>query len=155
MKKENEEELAKLRPALEEATKAVSELTKEAITELKTFKVPPAVVKNCVELAFLYLGENAKDWKVALGVLSDIKFLDRLKNYDNKNIPPKVINEVKKIVTAETFNPQEISTKVSQAAGALAKWAKATYEFDKAWKNVKPKEIRARELMEKFKIAEE
>ena len=41
MKKENEEELAKLRPALEEAAKAVGELTKDAISELKGMKAPP------------------------------------------------------------------------------------------------------------------
>lgn len=111
MKKENEEELAKLRPALEEATKAVSELTKESISELKALKSPPQIVKNCVDLVFLYLGESSKEWKNSLGIISDIKFLDRLRNYDNKSIPPKVINEVKKIVTADTFNPQEISMK--------------------------------------------
>jgi len=38
LKKENDVELAKCKPALEEAEKAVGELNKDNITELKTFK---------------------------------------------------------------------------------------------------------------------
>ncbi len=38
LKKENDVELAKCKPALEEAEKAVNALSKDDITELKTFK---------------------------------------------------------------------------------------------------------------------
>lgn len=38
MKKANDLELAKCKPALEEAERAVGELSKESITELKSFK---------------------------------------------------------------------------------------------------------------------
>lgn len=38
LKKENDHELEKCRPALEEAERAVNELNKDNITELKTFK---------------------------------------------------------------------------------------------------------------------
>lgn len=38
LKKENDIELAKCKPALEEAERAVNDLNKDNITELKTFK---------------------------------------------------------------------------------------------------------------------
>ncbi len=38
LKKENDIELAKCKPALEEAERAVSQLNKDDITELRTFK---------------------------------------------------------------------------------------------------------------------
>lgn len=87
LKKENDQELLKCKPALEEAEKAVNDLNKDNITELKTFKQPPEVVELAIRCVFLYLGYPKTDWKQALTVISDIKFLDRLKNYDNKNIP--------------------------------------------------------------------
>lgn len=39
-------------------------------------------------------------------------------------------------------------------AGGLAKWCKAIYEYAEAWKIVKPKEQKQRELTEKLKVAE-
>ena len=95
LKKENEIELAKCTPALEEAEKAVNALSKDDITELKTFKQPPEVVETALRCVFLYLGYPKQEWKQALTIISDIKFLDRLKSYDNKNIPPKTILAVR------------------------------------------------------------
>lgn len=43
----------------------------------------------------------------------------------------------------------------SKVAGGLAKWCKAIYEYAEAWKIVKPKEQKQRELAEKLKVAEE
>ncbi len=83
--------MAKCKPALEEAEKAVGELNKDNITELKTFKSPPAVVELAIKCVFFYLGYPPQEWNQALKVISDIKFLDRLKNYDNKNISQKIL----------------------------------------------------------------
>lgn len=87
LKKENDIELAKCKPALEEAERAVNALNKDNITELKTFKSPPEVVELALRCVFLYLGYQKQDWKQSLGIIADIHFLDRLKSYDAKNIP--------------------------------------------------------------------
>jgi hypothetical protein len=64
----------------------VNELNKDNITELKTLKSPPEVVEIALRCVFIYLGYPKQEWKQALSIISDIKFLDRLKSYDNKNI---------------------------------------------------------------------
>lgn len=87
-------------------------------------------------------------------VIADIKFLDRLKQYDNKNIPQKTLLAVRQMVMADNFNPKDIVNR-SKAAGGLAKWCKATYQYAEAWKIVKPKEQKQRELSEKLRVAEE
>lgn len=56
LKRENDIELAKCKPELEEAERAVSELNKDNITELKTFKQPPKVVEMAIACVFIYLG---------------------------------------------------------------------------------------------------
>jgi dynein heavy chain len=43
----------------------------------------------------------------------------------------------------------------SKVAGGLAKWCKAIYEYAEAWKIVKPKEQKQKELSDKLKVAEE
>ena len=82
LKHENDIELAKCKPALEEAERAVGELTKEAITELKTYKSAPEAVETALKCVFLFLGEKMKDWKSSLSIISDMKFLDRLRFYN-------------------------------------------------------------------------
>jgi hypothetical protein len=52
------------------------------------------------------------------------------------------------------FNPAQMM-KGSVVAGGLAKWCKATYEYAEAWKVIKPKEQKARELTDKLKVAED
>lgn len=63
LKKENDVELAKCKPALEEAERAVNDLNKDNITELKTFKQPPMVVELAIGCVFLYLGYPKTEWK--------------------------------------------------------------------------------------------
>lgn len=153
LKKDNDAELAKCKPALEEAERAVGELNKDNITELKTFKSPPEVVEIALRCVFLYLGYPRQDWKQALTIISDIKFLDRLKTYDTKNIPQKTLLAVRQMISQDNFNPVEMTGK-SKVAGGLAKWCKAIYQYAEAWKVVKPKEQRQRELAEKLAVAE-
>ena len=57
------------------------------------------------------------------------------------------------MLQSDQFNPTEMAQK-SKVAGGLAKWCKATAEFSDAWKIVKPREMKQRELQEKLKIAE-
>ncbi len=96
------------------------------------------IALRCV---FLYLGYPRQEWKQALTIISDIKFLDRLKSYDNKNIPPKTIQAVRQMIIQDNFKPDEMMSK-SRVAGGLAKWCKAMYEYAEAWKIVKPKELK-------------
>lgn len=90
MRVENEAQLADCRPALEEAERAIAELNKNDITELKAYASPPKVVEVALRCVFTFLGHNVKadfEWNWAKTILSDIKFLEKLKSYDNKNIP--------------------------------------------------------------------
>lgn len=154
LKKENDLELEKCKPALEDAEKAVNSLSKDEITELRTFKQPPEIVEMVIRCVFLFLGYPKQEWKQMQTVIADIKFLDRLKQYDNKNIPQKTLLAVRQMVMADNFNPKDIVNR-SKAAGGLAKWCKATYQYAEAWKVVKPKEQKQKELSEKLRVAEE
>ncbi len=82
LKKENDVELEKCKPALEDAEKAINSLSKDDITELRAFKSPPEVVEMVMRCVFLFLGYPKQEWKQMLTVIADIKFLDRLKTYD-------------------------------------------------------------------------
>lgn len=70
---------------------------------------PPAPVRLVMEAVCVCLGIKAERkpdpggsgkmiqdfWGPSLKLLSDLKFLDRLKAYDKDNIPPAIIKEIR------------------------------------------------------------
>ena len=83
--------MAKAKPALVAAEKAVNELNKDDITELKKVNNPIKAVSLALECTLVYLGYKSCDWKTAQKALADMKFLERLRNYDRDNIPEKIL----------------------------------------------------------------
>lgn len=72
-------------------------------------------------------------------MLSDVKFLDSLLNFDKDNIPDAVIEKIRKeYLTNPDFNPEKIK-KVSAACEGLCRWVYAMSEYDKVSKVVAPK----------------
>ena len=58
MKKEADIELAKARPALEEAEVAVASLSKDDVTELKKVNNPIPIVETTLKCVLIYLGQT-------------------------------------------------------------------------------------------------
>jgi dynein heavy chain len=85
--------------------------------------------------------------------MADIGFLGRIKNYDKKNIDPKIIEKVKKIVTDKSTFNVDIITKSNKAAGGLAKWCAALYRYAETLKIVQPIEANVKRMTEKYQAA--
>lgn len=78
-------------------------------------------------------------WKASLKVLSDVRFLESLVNFDKDNIPEKVIDKIRNhYLTNVNFDPNKIKS-ASTAAEGLCKWVYAICEYDKVAKNIAPK----------------
>ena len=78
-------------------------------------------------------------WKVSLKVLSDVKFMDSLLNFDKDNIPDKVIDKIRKdYLTNVNFDPEKIKS-ASTACEGLCKWVYAMSEYDKVARIIAPK----------------
>lgn len=79
-------------------------------------------------------------WKSSLKVLSDVKFLDSLINYDKDNIPERIIEKIRRNYLGNVnFDPEKIKT-ISTACEGLCKWVYAISEYDKVTKVVAPKQ---------------
>ena len=72
-------------------------------------------------------------------LLGDMKFLQRLKDYDKDNIPKKTIKILRKsYVNNPEFEPERIK-RASVAAFGLCKWINAMEAYDRVAKVVEPK----------------
>ncbi|XP_051173104.1 dynein axonemal heavy chain 7-like isoform X2 [Leptopilina boulardi] len=151
IKAECDANLSEALPILLKAQTALNTLTVTDIAVVKAMKSPPAGVKLVMESVCILKemkpervqqpdGRMGDDyWKVSLKVLSDVKFLDSLINFDKDNIPENVMDKIRKhYLTNINFDSDKIKT-ASTACEGLCKWVYAISEYDKVAKVVAPK----------------
>lgn len=106
---EVDKEMAEATPALEAAVAALDTIKPTDITVVKAMKNPPQAVKTVMEAICIMMGktpDRKKDpttlktyddyWPASQKFLSDLKFIDSLKNFDKKAIKDEVINKIRK-----------------------------------------------------------
>jgi len=138
-------------PALENALKSLDSLDKKDITEIKGFTKPPPLVVMTLEAVCTLLQEKT-DWDTAKKVMTDAKFLDRLKTFDKDNIPPKVLKTLEKYVTKPEYTPDQVGRQ-STAAKSLCMWSHAMDTYSKVAKEVEPKRQKVAKLNETLEAA--
>jgi len=152
LKSECEAELAVAIPILEDAVAALNTLKPTDITLVKAMKNPPDTIKLVMAAVCVMLsipsdrsidpvtGKKFTDyWSPSKRILSDMNFLQNLKDYDKDNIAPTVMQIIKKTyMTDNSFMPH-IVAKASSAAEGLCKWVRAMVSYDEVAKVVAPK----------------
>ncbi|XP_049887204.1 dynein axonemal heavy chain 7-like [Pectinophora gossypiella] len=155
IKDECDADLAEAMPILNSALAALDTLTPQDITFIKTMKSPPRGIRIVMEAICILkdvkpdkvpnpsgVGTIEDYWGPSKKILSDIKFLESLQNYDKDNIPPAVMKKLTTTVMLdEGFVPEKIRT-VSVAAEGMCKWVIAMTKYDKVAKVVAPKKQR-------------
>ena len=149
----SESQLAEAIPILESALKAVGNLSKGDITEVKALKKPPEGVRLTVETLCIMFGLKPNKvpnpagkgpkvddyWEVGVKeVLGNAKLLDDLKGYDSDNIPVEIIKKIEPYIARPDF-AEDVIARGSVAAGGLCKWVHAVVKYDKVAKIVAPK----------------
>ncbi|XP_024937311.1 dynein heavy chain 7, axonemal isoform X2 [Cephus cinctus] len=189
LKAECEADLAEALPVLDEAIAALNTLKPADITLVKSMKNPPEGVKLVMAAVCVMMnippdrvndaatGKKILDyWGPSKRLLSDLKFLDNLRDYDKDNIPVSTMQVLsqntslclastvlykllyslinKKVIkrtymTDANFEPK-IVAKASQAAEGLCKWVRAMVLYDKVAKEVAPKKAKLEAAQKDF-----
>lgn len=160
LKLECEADLAVAIPILEDAIVALNTLKPTDITLVKAMKNPPDTIKLVMAAICVMLdvppdraidsvtGKKYTDyWGPSKRILSDMNFLQILKDYDKDNIPSNIIQTIKKTYIIDSNFKPHIVAKASSAAEGLCKWVRAMVSYDEVAKAVAPKK-------EKLLIAE-
>ncbi|XP_058981464.1 dynein axonemal heavy chain 10-like [Musca domestica] len=138
-KEDAEEALAEAMPALEEARRALSELDKAQITEIRSFATPPPQVQVVCECVAILKGYKEINWKTAKGMMSDVNFLKSLMEMDCEALTGKQINQCRSHMKTQHLDEME---KISIAGAGLLKFVRAVIGFYEVYKEVKPKKER-------------
>ncbi|CAL8075896.1 unnamed protein product [Calicophoron daubneyi] len=159
IKDECEADLAEAMPVLKDALASLDTLKQSDITLVKSMKNPPSVVKLVMEAVCIMLAEKPDRrpdgtgrmmedfWGPSLKLLGDLKFLDRLRNYNIDHIPAPIMKKIRdNYIPNADFDPK-IVRNASTACEGLCKWIIALDKYDKVAKIVAPKK-------EKLAVAE-
>ncbi|XP_045539469.1 dynein axonemal heavy chain 1 [Papilio machaon] len=152
MAEEAQKDLDEAMPALLAAEKALKELNKNDIVEVKALKKPPAGVMLVVETLCVVFdikpikepgakfGEKVLNyWKPGSQMLADPGgFLDSLMKYDKESITEDMIKKLTRYVNNPDYQPVKIQ-KVSKACMSLCMWVHAMYKYYHVNKAVAPK----------------
>jgi dynein heavy chain len=129
--------------------KALDKLDKAAITEVKNFKQPPALVETTMEAVCILLDRKPPSWKEGKKLLNEMDFIDQLLKYDKDNIDARKIRKLRKYINNPEFNSDTIK-KVSSAAMCLCMWCRAMYVYDQVAKSIAPKKANLAKAEEKL-----
>ena len=154
-KADAEEQLAEALPALERARKALENLNKEDVTEIRQFANPPQAVQYvCACVAFLK-GYKQADWKTCRGMMSDTNFLTSLQNLEVDNIKDKEVKEATKITTIldKEGITQEAMESKSKAGAGLYTFACAVLGYCDVAKKIKPKREKVAKLEHDYQVS--
>jgi dynein heavy chain len=138
------------------------------INEVKSLKTPPAGVKLVMQAVCVMMGvkpDKIKDpeggmkkvndyWGPSKKLMSDTKFLDKLKTYDKDNIKEKVMKQIRdsgKFKGNPDFTP-EAAKKSSVACAGMCQWVLAMEVYDRVAKVVAPKKLQLAEAEKELKV---
>lgn len=166
IKEECDAKLAEAIPKLEEANSALQTLTSNDVTLLRSMKNPPNAVKIVMEAVCIMkdvkpervqnpsgLGMMEDYWTSSKKILTDMRFLEGLINFDKDNIPPRIIQKIQeRILTNVEFDPEKIKA-ASSACEGMSKWVSALVEYDKVIKVVAPKRAALQEAEAEYNAA--
>ncbi|ETI49311.1 hypothetical protein F443_06806 [Phytophthora nicotianae P1569] len=143
-------ELSKTLPDVLEATEALSQINKYHIVEMKSFTNPPQLVRLAMQAVCVLL-DVPPTWSEALRILADIRFLDRLRNFDKDNIDPSIMDRVRFYVNHPDFSMENMR-RASLASTTLCKWVLALVRYFEAMKRVAPTQKLLDEIEQSYHI---
>lgn len=144
-------------PALEAAARALDDLDKDSITEIKSFATPPPLVMMVCMCVMHLRPTNKEDesagWKGAKAMMNDGNFLKCLKTYDKERLNEKMLRKVAHYFREKDLNTEKMKT-VSKAGAGLLQWVIAIRDYYEVARDVEPLRKKVKD-MEKQQAASE
>ncbi|RWS13790.1 hypothetical protein B4U79_14531 [Dinothrombium tinctorium] len=154
-KQEIDAELKEIEPTLLAAKAAVGGIKPEALSEIRSLRAPPEVIRDILEGVLRLMGVNDTSWVSMKSFLSRRGVKEEIMNFDARKITPEMRAKVETLLKAkpESFEEQQ-AKRASAAAAPLAIWLKANVTYSKVLHKIKPLEDEQNRLEAGLKSAQ-
>ncbi|XP_040163455.1 cytoplasmic dynein 2 heavy chain 1 [Anopheles arabiensis] len=150
-----EEELSLVEPTLREASAAVGQIKTEALSEIRSLRAPPEIVRDILEGVLRLMGIRDTSWNSMKTFLAKRGVKEDIRSLDPSRISPENCASVEKLLQAKADSYEQRNAKRASAAAApLAAWVIANVKYAKVMQSIKPLEREQNLLKENLDQAE-
>ncbi|KAJ8724956.1 hypothetical protein PYW07_015914 [Mythimna separata] len=155
-KKEIEAELAAVEPIIAAARSAVGDIRPESLSEVRSLRAPPEVVRDVLEGVLRLMGIADTSWHSMKNFLSKRGVKEDIRCMDASQISPAALASVQKLLETRggSFEPAT-AKRASAACAPLAAWVRANLHYASALQRVQPLQAHQAKLHKNLTDAEQ
>lgn len=136
-----EAELRDVEPVLREATAAVGQIRGEALSEIRSLRAPPDVIRDILEGVLRLMGVRDTSWNSMKSFLAKRGVKEDIRALDPARITPENCAAVERLLATKADSFLERNAKRASAAAApLATWVMANVKYARVMQSIKPLE---------------
>lgn len=150
-----EEELRDVEPVLREATAAVGQIRGEALSEIRSLRAPPDVIRDILEGVLRLMGVRDTSWNSMKAFLAKRGVKEDIRGLDPVRITPENCAAVERLLATKADSFQEKNAKRASAAAApLAAWVIANVKYARVMQSIRPLEREQAQLQKNLEQSE-
>ena len=155
-KKHIDEELREVEPLIAEAKKSVGNIKNTTLTEVRSLRAPPTVIRDILEATLILMGIQDTTWNSMKNFLAKRGIKEEIRSFDARRINPKSRQAVEEILQTrgDSFTPAN-AQRASAAAVPLASWVIANVKYSYVLEKIKPLEQEQNQLQANLRSAED
>ncbi|BES90289.1 heavy chain [Nesidiocoris tenuis] len=138
-KLEIDKELESITPLVEAAQQAVGNIKPEALTEIRSLRVPPKIIRDILEAVLCLMGILDTSWSSMKSFLAGRGIRDEIRFFDARQITDENRSSVLKLLQAnkDSFDIKN-ARRASVAAAPLAAWVQANVKYSIVLEKIRP-----------------
>ncbi|KAG8523219.1 Cytoplasmic dynein 2 heavy chain 1, partial [Galemys pyrenaicus] len=136
-----DDELKEVRPLVNEAKLAVGNIKPESLSEIRSLRMPPDVIRDILEGVLRLMGIFDTSWVSMKSFLAKRGVREDIATFDARNIPKEIRESVEELLIKNkgSFDPKN-AKRASTAAAPLAAWVKANVQYSHVLERIQPLE---------------
>ncbi|XP_029699181.1 cytoplasmic dynein 2 heavy chain 1 isoform X3 [Takifugu rubripes] len=150
-----DDELKEVQPLVDEAKHAVGNIKPEALSEIRSLRMPPDVIRDILEGVLRLMGIFDTSWVSMKSFLSKRGVREDIATFEARNISTEIRQSVEELLQRNkaSFDPKN-AKRASAAAAPLAAWVKANVQYSHVLERIEPLEREQAGLMENLRKTE-
>ncbi|XP_073518216.1 cytoplasmic dynein 2 heavy chain 1 isoform X2 [Phyllobates terribilis] len=155
-KRKIDDELKDVQPLVDEAKQAVGNIKPESLSEIRSLRMPPDIIRDILEGVLRLMGTFDTSWVSMKSFLAKRGVREEIVTFDVRNITKEIRESVEELLEKNhTSFDAKNAKRASAAAAPLAAWVKANVQYSHVLERIEPLEKEQAALQANFRRIEE